>query len=251
MKPEHPAADQIPQLRQLWQLAFGDSEEFIHLFFSTAYDPRRCRLITLEGRTAAALYWFDVHCCGRKMAYIYAVATHPDFQNRGLCRRLMADTHALLAELGYTVTLLVPGEPRLREMYAKMGYQNCGGMDTISCTAAKTAVPLRPIDKEEYAALRRNYLPEGGVIQERENLSYLETFAQFYAGEDFLLTAAPDGPLLNGIELLGNTAAAPGILTTLGYASGTFRIPGEAPFAMFRQLADNAEIPTYFGIAFD
>lgn len=250
MKPEHPTPGQIPQLTALWQEAFGDSGDFIRLFFSTAYSPSRCRVITLDGPIAAALYWLDVTCREQKMAYIYAVATHPAFQGRGLCRRLMEDTHSLLQSLNYTAALLVPGEPGLRNMYAKMGYTNCGGIGEFS-VAAEGSVPLRQISRQEFARLRRNYLPEGGVVQKDENLSYLETFAQFYAGEDFLLTAASAKDHLNGIELLGNPASAPGILTALGYPSGTFRTPGDTPFAMFHPLTAGAQIPAYFGLAFD
>ena len=33
----------IPGLRELWKKAFGDTDEFLDLFFSTAYSPDRCR----------------------------------------------------------------------------------------------------------------------------------------------------------------------------------------------------------------
>ena len=68
----------INELKQLWHLAFGDGEEFIGLFFQTAYDPEKCLYLTEEGRITAALYWLDCEFQGQKQAYIYAVATHPD-----------------------------------------------------------------------------------------------------------------------------------------------------------------------------
>lgn len=239
------------QLRSLWQLAFGDSEEFIHLFFDTAYAPERCQTITIDDQVAAALYWFDTECGGQKFAYIYAVATHPDFRNRGLCRELMERTHALLAEQGYDGALLMPAEAGLRQMYGKMGYRDCCNISAFSCAAGEE-IPVRRISKEEYARLRRAFLPLGSVIQEGANLDYLETFARFYAGDHFLLVAAPWKGKLNGIELLGNKAAAPGILRALGFAEGMFRTPGEdIPFAMFRPLKEHAAPPKYFGLAFD
>lgn len=116
------------QLSALWQTAFGDSPEFIRLFFSTAYAPERCQYLTVEGHLAAALYWLDAWCGGEKLAYIYAVATHPDFRGRGLCRRLMDRTHSLLASRGYAGALLCPAGEGLRRMYAAMGYRDCGGI---------------------------------------------------------------------------------------------------------------------------
>lgn len=250
MRIDHPSCGQVPQLQRLWQLAFGDSPESIRLFFTTAYAPHRCRCITADGDPAAVLYWLDVTCRDQKMAYLYAVATHPDFRGRGLCRRLMEDTHAHLKSLGYTAALLVPGKPELRAMYAKMGYKNCGGIREYAATAAE-AVPLTRISREEYAHFRRKYLPEGSVLQEKENLRYLETFARFYAGPDLLLAAAVTSEGLHGLELLGNASAAPGILAALRCQTGTFRTPGEAPFAMFLPLTEGIRPPAYFGLAFD
>lgn len=248
---DYPVPALEPQLKRLWSLAFDDSDEAIEQFFGTAYAPERCRCVLLDGQAAAALYWLDTQWDGQRLAYLYAVATHPEFRNRGLCRELIGDTHKLLTALGYDAALLTPAETSLRAMYAGMGYQDCCTVSELSC-AAGMPVPIRKIGREEYARLRRQLLPEGGVIQEGENLAYLETYAQLYAGEDFLLAAVPEDGKLRGLELLGNTNAAPGILAALGYQAGTFRIPGEdIPFTMFHPLKDGAEPPSYFGLAFD
>ena len=71
----------------LWQQAFGDSRVFIDGFFRTGYSPDRCRFLERDGRLAAILYWFDCQWAGKKVAYIYSVATDKDFRGQGLCRR--------------------------------------------------------------------------------------------------------------------------------------------------------------------
>ena len=86
-------------LLKLWQEAFGDDDAFLEAFFSTAYSADRCRCIMLDGEIAAALYWMPCEHLGKKIAYIYGVATHPDYRGQGLCRKLMDMTHAHLAEL--------------------------------------------------------------------------------------------------------------------------------------------------------
>lgn len=251
MNIDYPKMGQEGELGRLWQLAFGDSMEFIRGFFGVGYDREHSRCITLEGRITAALYWFDAQWEGGRLAYVYAVATHPDFRNRGLCRMLMEDTHRLLTEQGYDGAVLMPAEPGLRRMYEGMGYETCCRVSEYSCRAGERA-ELKKISWEEYGMLRRQFLPRDGVVQEGRNLAYLSTFAEFYAGGDFLLAGAPEGDGFRGMELLGNVAAAPGILGTLGYEKGCFRIPGgERPFAMFLPLKCGAERPGYFGLAFD
>ena len=41
------------QLKNLWHLAFGDGEEFIDLFFRTAFDPEKCLYLEEEGQITA------------------------------------------------------------------------------------------------------------------------------------------------------------------------------------------------------
>lgn len=252
MKIDAPTPSLIPQLRQLWKDAFGDSDAFLDTFFATAFSPDRCRCITVDCKLAAALYWFDISCRDQKMAYIYAVATAPAFREQGLCRALMGNTHNHLTALGYRAALLVPDGEALTRMYAGLGYRPCSGIREFVCAMGSAPVPLRRIDTVEYARLRRQLLPQGGVIQEGANLTFLETYAEFYAGLDFLLAAHREEDRLVGLELLGNADAAPGLLSALGLPQGEFRTPGVLqPFAMFLALKPGTEAPTHFGLAFD
>jgi len=249
MRIEYPGCE-TAALRQLWKEAFGDEDAFLDCFFTFGYSPRRCRCV-LEGETlAAALYWFECSAYGQKYAYIYGVATALSHRGLGLCRQLMADTHALLREEGFAGAVLVPQQEGLRRMYAAMGYRDCGGLDRFSCEAG-TPVPCRAVGPEEFCRLRRQYLPEGAVLQEGENVPFLAQQAQFYAGDNFLLTAWQEKGKLHGLELLGSRQTAPGITAALGCDAGEFRAPGTQPFAMFLPLTPEAKAPAYFGFAFD
>ncbi len=242
MKIDYPLESQIGALRSLWKEAFSDSDAFLDIFWDTAFSPDRCRCVTVDGQVAAALYWFDCRFEGRPLAYLYAVATGKSFRKQGLCRQLMDDTRALLLELGYSGILLVP-EMHLIGMYESMGYQVCSYVREFTCRSSDRPVALREIDAAEYAALRRQYLPEGGVLQEKENLQLLSAITKLYTGDDFLYA--------DDAELLGNPHAAPDILAALGKDSGMFRCPGgDIPFGMYLPL-DGSPAPSYFGLAFD
>lgn len=252
MKIDFPIPAQGMEMARLWQEAFGDSFEFIEGFFCTAYSPSRCRCVTIDGEIAAVLYWLDTEYDGQRFAYIYAVATKKIHRGKGLCRKLMEDTHAHLRIRGYAGALLVPQTEALWDMYRKMGYENCTSISEFTCAAGETAAALHRIDRDTYAAARRMFLPEGGVLQENENIAYLENMAFFYQGTDFLLCARKENRELYSPELLGNTEAAPAILKALGCWNGTFRIPGDqTPFAMFLPFRDDVRKPTYLGLAFD
>lgn len=248
---DYPSAAQIPQLRRLWTRAFGDGDEFLDLFFAAAYAPDRCRCVSVGGTVAAALYWFEDSCDGRPFVYVYAVATDPDFRGRGLCRALMEDTAKILRGRGVWGILLHPADEGLARMYGKMGYEPCTAVAELRREAAEEGVRLRKIDAAEYCRLRRGLMPPMGVSQPGE-AELLAGWAEFYAGEDFLVAVTAEDGQLRCHELLGNADAAPGILTALGCREGTFRIPGkQESFAFLKKLRPDCPVPGYFGLALD
>ena len=252
MRIYNPTHVHIPSLRRLWKDAFGDGDAFLDLFFSRGFSPDRCRCIAPEGEVAAALYWFDVHCCGHKMAYLYAVATAPSHRGRGLCRRLMEDTHRHLSALGYSGAVLVPQSDALRAMYRKMGYRDCTRIREFSAAPAEGLSDLRQLSPREYAAARLEYLPENPVIQEGASLDFLSVLAEFYAGDGWLAAASREGDTLRCPEFLGDSRAASGLVSALGCTRGHFRTPGEdLPFAQYLPLAADCPAPNYLGFAFD
>lgn len=244
MNLDHPTLAQIPQLRQLWKEAFGDTDTFLDHFYTKAFSTDRCLCATMEGEVAAMAYWFDCE----EYAYIYAVATAKQHRGKGISHTLMARIHEILTERGYAGCILVPGEESLRTFYRGMGYENCGGVKEFDAAAGQP-LPLRKLEKEAYAALRRQYLPQGGVRQEGVNLDFLSSWAEFYEAPNALIAAVWEEGKLMVLDLLGDTAQAPGIVAALGADTGWFRSPGEAPFAMHRPLKTNIP-PKYFAFCF-
>lgn len=248
-----PVPSDIPALRVLWKEAFGDSDEFLDSFFSTAFSTDRCRFIASNEKPLAVLYWFDCLYMNKPVAYLYAIATAKSHRGQGLCHHLMHEVHSELQALGYAGAVLVPADSRLFELYQTLGYQTCCYIHELSCSASQNRAALRCIDVDEYGALRRKLLPSEGIVQENENLDFLATQGTLYAGDNFLLAARLEHQQLIGIELLGDTSIAPNILCALGCSQGTFRTHGHRmPFAMYHDFSNGTlPQPSYFGLAFD
>lgn len=235
----------------LWQQAFGDSREFVESFFRTGYSPDRCRFLERDGRLAAILYWFDCQWAGKKVAYIYAVATDKDFRGQGLCRQLMGDTHQYLQSLGYAGAALVPGDAGLFHMYRKLGYRGFSPMVRKSLLSGGEPVEARCITPAQYAVLAKDYLPAGSIVPGGEMLSFYETYGQFYAFDGGCFCAAREGDTLYIQEFFGDPGVLPGIGAALGANNVQVRLPGEGlPFAMYYSFTDGA-LPGYLGIALD
>ena len=244
-----PQEEQFPQLRSLWKQAFGDTDAFLDGFFATGFDRHRCRCVTWNDRVAAVLYWFDCYWEGKKLAYIYAVATDRDFQGKGFCRGLMEDTHGHLEKLGYRGAGLVPGSRELFGMYEKMGYRGFCPRLWQEVTAQIPVIPVQPITAEEYAAARKAALPAGGIQQDGAALQYLATFAGFYRAEDCVFCGGGADVFLFQ-EYFGKMEKLPGILAGLQVNAGRVPCSGDGPdSAMFYPFTDEKEVPTYFGLA--
>ncbi len=248
-----PRPCQEPMLKKLWQETFGDTDDFVDAFWKTAYAPDRCRCVTVEDKPVSVIYWLDCSYAGHKVAYLYAGATDKAFRGRGYFSFLLTDVHFRLKARGYEGIVLVPGEESLRSFYAGHGYVSCGSIREFTCGAEGAPAQLRRIQAQEYGQLRRSFLPAGSVLQEGQNLDFLNTQAMLFAGNNFLLAARQEGDTLVGLELLGEEQAAPGILQALGFLKGRFRCPGAGrAFAVYLALTQNTEkLPTYFGLAFD
>lgn len=259
-----PLSSQITELRKLWKDTFGDSDAFLDTFQETAFSLDRCHCITLDEQVVAALYWFDCSLKNKKIAYIYAVATDKNHRKQGLCHALMEHTHKDLKETGYEGAILSPASEELIHFYEKIGYETCAYIDELSfddntliaygkdINIRNENLFFRKISKDEFAKLRRELLPKDALVQENENLDFLETQAEFYAGNGFLLTAQMEDNFLNGIEFLGDTALIPAIIQSFSCTHGTFRTIGmNKPFGMYYSLTDSGLKPGYLGFAFD
>ena len=185
MNIDHPVKIQIPQLKALWQQAFGDTDDEINAFFKTGFSENRCLCVTLNGQVAAALYWFDCTLWEKKIAYLYAIATEENFRGQGIASRLITHTHKHLEHNGYAGAVLVPCEKSLFGFYERLGYTAFGTIREFTCQKADDPTSLCKIDAHTYGALRKGYLPEGSILQEDALLDCLNAF---YQGEDFICT---------------------------------------------------------------
>ncbi len=247
---DNPRQEEIPALRALWKQAFGDTEEFLDCFFTAGFSYDRCRCIFADSGVVAALYWFEGTAWGRKMAYLYAVATEKTHRGQGMGHLLLANTHAFLRDQGYEGVLLKPAEG-LEGFYASMGYAPFGAVTDREWEAGEKCYKRR-VEAEEYGLLRREFLPRGSFCQDGALLRFLATRAELYTGEDFLAAVSREKPA-EILEFLGNREKIPGLLGALHLQKARVYTPGgNAPAGMYLSLTQTPiSVPAYMGLAMD
>lgn len=175
--------DDVPVLRRLWKLAFGDSDAYLDNFFLRYYRPERVFVLEEEGEVLSMSAWFDTRLAlpdgpSFRAAYLYAVATHPDQRGRGLAAKLMADLGRTLSGMGVQLLTTVPAEPSLHDFFARNDFSEYFTHSEFLLlpkqeVQALPGVSLRPASPEEYGRVREELLAKlPHIAYSRDALDY-------------------------------------------------------------------------------
>jgi len=209
----------IPALRRLWKVAFGDSEAYMDNFFHTYYRPERMLVLEEEGEVRSMTAWFDTCFVvpGRgkyRAAYLYAVATHPESRGKGLAARLLAGADQYFRSLSIPVVTTVPAEPSLHKFFGANGFRECFRLFQSKLVPEELPrIPERaefqPLSPDEYGQLREK------LLEDIPHIAYPEDALAYQAG-----CCALSGGGLYGMQ----TAAGPVILCGEGAGNKIFVI---------------------------
>ncbi|MDR3541135.1 MAG: GNAT family N-acetyltransferase [Desulfosporosinus sp.] len=114
--------------KDLWKRCFGDSDSFIDFYYANRYKEDQTAVLLHEGEILAMLTMVPVRTVlpdnrNFKTAMLYAIATHPEYQNIGFAARLMDFSNHYLKTLKTELSVLVPAKEQLFDYYRKQGYQ--------------------------------------------------------------------------------------------------------------------------------
>ena len=270
----------IPALRRLWNLAFGDGGAYLDNFFDSYYKPERMMVLEQNGEVLAMTAWFDTTFVlpgegGYRAAYLYAVATHPDHRGKGLSGRLLAWADDHFRTLNIPAVSTVPATPSLHNFFAANGFRECFHHDEVRISPREGSIsyPLRPLSPREYGGLREEFLSGlPHIFLPDDALTYQQGCSRISGGDLYAVDAPSgrcilcaegmeDGSLLVK-ELLGQPFACEetcqNLHALLPQFSGICRLPGKSvPFGMLKWLdrsradAWNWDDYAYLGLAFD
>ena len=249
----------LPRLKALWALGFGDTEREIEAFFSIAYPSATGFCAEQDGAVIAAAYALPQELVRDekrfRSAYVYAVTTHPDFRRQGVCAKLLAYAEKELKKRYFDCLTLVPATDALRRYYESLGFvsQHTAFFDEGSAPEARgLCEELTPV---EYAGLRETILYD--VPHARYSLSdlrYQASISGFYRlelGDHYGCACAHmNGDTLVVDEILPDGSVLPALLKKLPAKQCRIRTAGGGePFAMCRWLSAEQMLDVY--LAFD
>lgn len=118
----------LSQLKNLWELAFHDTEDYIDNFFDSYASADKIFVAEENGEILAMTAWFGSNFHRDKevyrFAYLYAVATHPDHEKKGIASKLLAFIYLNLKEQGFHGVTTVPATASLHNFFGRNGFQD-------------------------------------------------------------------------------------------------------------------------------
>ena len=158
-----------PQLKALWQTAFGDSDEYIDGFFGAFLRDDACVVAEADGAVVSAMYvipgirLFPYRKNVLTAGYTYALATLPAYRGRGIGRavyRAACETAQKTAD----AACVLPAEPSLYPFYEAGGAAPFSAVREARITRAEldgaaTRMAVRA-PAGQYAGMREWFLSE-------------------------------------------------------------------------------------------
>lgn len=115
------------QLKELWSQVFGDSSAAIDFYFANRHQNQNMLIYEEDEVIAGMLTMLPVQLVFgsqiRMGRYIYAVATAPEYRQRGISTQLLLKCHSYMQWKGETAAILAPASESLYAFYEKRGYK--------------------------------------------------------------------------------------------------------------------------------
>jgi len=280
MKPSLP--EDWDKYKQLWETAFGDTDDYIDNFRQNAYRPEGMVTLKDDGKLCSMLALFPMKLRWSdggvtKASYLYALATDPDRRGQGMASILLSYTDFYIGEQAVPFLSTVPAEPSLEKFFAASGFQPCHPIDEAEVEApAGGKLKAMKIGAAEYLLLRESLLEDmAHAIYDEEYLAYQEKVSALFGGGLYRVDT-PAGPACAVAEVFGDLLMVKELLSPKGEQQTALaalaavlpakrckvRCPagkGELPGTVRRTFGMGKRVPptpkqldeSYFGLAFD
>ena len=191
----------IPQIRTLMKIVFGDSDIYLDLFFQYKYN-NNCIVLEQNQEIVSVAALLPAQYLNNSILYVYGCATHPKYRGLGFMNQLLEFAYQHAIQHHFLGLCLVPANEKLFQYYGKMGFENHfyhkkNIFDWSECNKnLKTHLSVKPISIDPYLELRNSYLSsKNGIIWDAAHLTLVEKEYSQQKGGFFTLQ--------NGLEITG------------------------------------------------
>ncbi len=165
--------EDIPTLKKLWQICFGDRMRYIDVFFEKMFVAENTIVAEVEEKLAGVTYILERSLSGKKFMYGYAIGVFPEYRGNNICEKMLKfaknkaiDENAIFG--------LHPANDKLSEFYKKIGLNEMYFLKEVDASDFKSdkIYELEDISSDELYDLR-NKAFENCVEWDKNALNYI------------------------------------------------------------------------------
>ncbi len=113
---------QMHDIIHIWKQCFGETDVSVFTFLSRYYFEHCAFAEMVEGHVVSMVFMIPCQTSLGLGAYLYGVATLPQYQHQGISTRLVHKALAECRDKGADFSFLIPGDPELADFYGRFGY---------------------------------------------------------------------------------------------------------------------------------
>lgn len=165
--------EDIPTLKNLWQICFGDRMRYIDVFFEEMFKAENTVVCTLGEKICGVAYILDRKLNFKKFMYGYAIGVFPEYRGNGICEKMLEFIRKKAASEN-CIFGLHPANDKLTEFYKRIGLNEMYSLKEVDASdfdSDKTFL-FENINEDEFYNLRMNAF-SNCVEWDRKALSYL------------------------------------------------------------------------------
>jgi predicted acetyltransferase len=117
----------------IWGRCFGNDDLSVYPFLSRYFFYQCAMMEKVDGKVVSMVFMIPCQSEFGMGAYLYAIATDPDCQHRGISTRLIYKMLDRCKDNGAAFSFLIPAEPSLIDYYSRFGYQTTDTIVEFQC----------------------------------------------------------------------------------------------------------------------
>lgn len=149
----------IPKLRQIMKIVFGDNDLYLDHFFHYKY-KNNALIYELNEEIAGIAFILDTIMNNEPISYVYGCATLPEYRGKGIMTEILSFAYQNKCAQNFSALCLVPASDHLFKYYRKLGFRDYFYHKKTSYSLSDfsslkvSGFSLRPLSPSQYFTLK-------------------------------------------------------------------------------------------------
>lgn len=119
----------IPGLKEIWHISFGDSKEYIDMFMEHQFKEALTVVYEEDSKILSMFFLFRCDFVINEKThpsfYLYAAATLPQYRGKGIMGKMLGFSKSYAVKKDFDFVILSPAEKSLYDYYGRFGFKTC------------------------------------------------------------------------------------------------------------------------------